>query len=278
MSINLDIILTVDTANTSSPSSAEPINIPSVGDTALADLVDDLDRMKPFSPEDSSDSLPSSLLQVQLPRIVRLELVQDNQFNLDNFISKESSISIYSPQNYDYLALPPGYVAHSPLGLPTTFPSILLPQGYTAPHYFYLPQGHSTLLPGGYIPPYNDHMLHPSFGLSSSMTSVEPQGSLFPGLPGCDTTVSVPSAQATPYPSRAPSLASTSFIRRLCTPIEEEEEELTSVEPQGGLFLHCNISTSVPSAQAGPYPSRMPSSLSTSFIGHSCTHIEEGEE
>ncbi|KAG1767380.1 hypothetical protein EV702DRAFT_1050390 [Suillus placidus] len=278
MSINSDIILTVDTANTSSPSSAEPVNIPSVGDTALADLADDLDRMKPFSPEDSSDSLPSSLPQVQPPRIVHLELVQDNRINLDNFISKESSISIYSPQNYDYLALPPGYVAHSPLGLPTTFPSILLPQGHTGPHYFYSPQGHSTLLPGSYIPPRNDYMLPPSLGLSSSMSSVDPQGSLFPGLPGCDTTASVPSAQATPYPSRAPSLASTSFIGRSCTPIEEEEEELTSVEPQGGLFPHCDISASVPSAQAGPYPSHTPSFLSTSFFGRSCAPIEEGEE
>ncbi|KAG2343908.1 hypothetical protein BDR05DRAFT_962552 [Suillus weaverae] len=273
MSIISDISLTVDAVNTSSPSSAEPVNIPSVGDTALANLADDLDRMKPFSPQHSSDSLPSSLPQVQLPLIVRSELVQDKRLNLDNFISKESSISIYSPQNYDYLALPPGYLVDSPLGLPTTFPSILLPQGITGPHYFYSPQGHSTLLPGSYIPPCNDYMLPPSFGLSSSMSSVEPQGSLFPS----DITTSVPSAQAGPYPSRAPSPASTPFIGRSCTPIEEEEE-LTSVEPRGGLFLGCDISASVPSAQAGPYPSHMPSSLSTSFIGRSCAPIEEGEE
>ncbi|KAG2039155.1 hypothetical protein BDR03DRAFT_1090842 [Suillus americanus] len=133
-----------------------------------------------------------------------------------------------------------------------------------------------------HILPHSDYMLPTSFGLSSSTTFVKPQGSLFPSMPGCNIRASVPSAQAGPYPSRMPSSPSTSFIGRLCTPIEEEEEEpeeeMTSVEPQGGLFPGYDISTSAPSAQDGPYASRTPSSPSTSFIRSLCTLEEEEEE
>ncbi|KAG1853188.1 WD40-repeat-containing domain protein [Suillus subalutaceus] len=170
----------------------------------------------------------------------------------------------------------------SPLGLPTGFPDILLPYGRTAPHSFYSLQGYSILPHIGHVLPYSDYTLPPSFGLSSSMTSIKPQGSLLPSMPGCNIRASVPSAQARPYPSRMPSSPTTSFIGRLCTPIEEEEEEeeLTPVEPQDGLFPGYDISASesTPSAQAGPYPSRTPSSPSTSFIRSLCTLIEEEEE
>ncbi|KAG2367525.1 hypothetical protein BDR07DRAFT_1457940 [Suillus spraguei] len=93
----------------------------------------------------------------------------------------------------------PGYVSLSPLGLPTTSPSILLPQGHTAPYNFYLPQDDPTLPPTSYIPARGDYVLPPSFELSSS---VERQGSLFPSLPGCAISPSVASAQARPYASR----------------------------------------------------------------------------
>ncbi|KAG1816785.1 uncharacterized protein BJ212DRAFT_1480640 [Suillus subaureus] len=112
------------------------------------------------------------------------------------------------------------------------------------------------------------------------MTSMKPQSGLFPSLLGCDIRASVPSAQARPHPFRTPSSPNTSFTGRLCTPIEEEEEEeSTSVEPQGGLFLCCDTSASVPSAQAGaPSPSRTPSSPSRSFIRSLCTLIEEEDD
>ncbi|KAG1849488.1 hypothetical protein F4604DRAFT_1907435 [Suillus subluteus] len=174
------------------------------------------------------------------------------------------------------------FTTQSPLGLPTGFPGILLPYGRTAPHSFYSLQGYSILPHSGHVLPYSDYTLLPSFGLSSSMTSMKPQGSLFPSMPGCNIRASVPSAQAGPYPSRMPSSPTTSFIGRLCTPIEEEEEEeeLTPVEPQDGLFPGYDISASesTPSAQAGPYPSRTPPSPSTSFIRSLCTLIEEEEE
>ncbi|KAG1853187.1 hypothetical protein DFJ58DRAFT_789920 [Suillus subalutaceus] len=122
-------------------------------------------------------------------------------------------------------------------------------------------------------------MLPPSFKSPSSMTSVKPRGGLFPSLLCCDFRVSAPSAQAGPYPSHMLSSPSTSFIGRLCTPIEEEEdEELTPVEPQGGLLLGCDISARVPSTPVGPYPPRTPSSPSTSFIRSLCTLTEEEDE
>ncbi|KAG1849490.1 hypothetical protein F4604DRAFT_1687386 [Suillus subluteus] len=133
----------------------------------------------------------------------------------------------------------------------------------------------------GYIPSHIDYMLPPSFKSPSSMTSVKPRGGLFPSLLCCDFRVSVPSAQVGPYPSRMLSSPSTSFIGRLCTPIEEEEdedEELTPVEPQGGLLLCCDINACVPSAPVGPYQPRTPSSPSTSFIRSLCTLTEEEDE
>ncbi|KAG2078557.1 hypothetical protein BDR04DRAFT_1112730 [Suillus decipiens] len=182
MPINLNIILTTDTT------SAQPVDLPSEGNTDHVNLVDNFDRMKLFSPEDSSDPFVCSLLQVQLPHLVHFKLVQDNQINLDNSISEGSSVSIYSPQNYDYLALELGFFI------------------------------------------FNDF---------------------------CGTT------------------------RCLCTPIkeEDEEEELSSMESQGGLLLSCDISaSSVPSAQAGHFPSHIPLSPSTPFIRHLSTLIQEGEE
>jgi hypothetical protein len=65
----------------------------------------------------------------------------------------------------------------------------------------------------------------------------------------------------------------------MCTLLEDkEEEELASVELLGGLFSGCDISTFMSSAQARPYPSCAPSSLSSSFIRCLHTLIEEGEE
>lgn len=116
------------------------------------------------------------------------------------------------------------------------------------------------------------------------LTSMQPQGGFFPITPRRDISATMSSFQTEPYLSRTPSSPSTSFIRCLGTLAEEEDEEeedeWTSMEPQCSLFSGYNINTSVPlpSAQAGPYPSRTPSSPSTSFIRSLCTLIEEGEE
>jgi hypothetical protein len=116
------------------------------------------------------------------------------------------------------------------------------------------------------------------------LTSVEPQGGFFPITPRRDISATMSSPQTGPYLSSTPSSPSTSFIRCLGTLAEEEDEEeeneWTSMEPQSSLFSGYDINTSVPlpSAQAGPYPSRTPSSPSTSFIRSLCTLIEEGEE
>jgi hypothetical protein len=55
-------------------------------------------------------------------------------------------------------------------------------------------------------------------------TSMEPQSSLFSGY-DINASVPLPTAQAGSYPSHTPSSPSMSFIRSLCTLIEEGEEE-----------------------------------------------------
>ncbi|KIK44099.1 hypothetical protein CY34DRAFT_106127 [Suillus luteus UH-Slu-Lm8-n1] len=118
----------------------------------------------------------------------------------------------------------------------------------------YSPQGYSTLPPSKYI--------------------MSPQNS-----PGRNINASVQIARAEPYPSRTPSSPRTSF-RRSCVPIEEEEDS-TSMEPQGGLFPitpRRNISASMSSPQTGPHLSRTPPSPSTSFIRCLGTLAEEEDE
>jgi hypothetical protein len=122
---------------------------------------------------------------------------------------------------------------------------------------------------------------YPSFGLLSSMTFVESQGSLCPGSPGRNINASVQSARAEPYPSCTPSSPRTSLWRS-CVPIEEEEEEdSTSMEPQSGLFPvtpRRDISASMSNPQTGPYLSCTPSSPSTSFIRCLGTLAEEEDD
>ncbi|KAG2112918.1 hypothetical protein BD769DRAFT_1391757 [Suillus cothurnatus] len=167
----------------------------------------------------------------------------------------KAPICIFSILNFHHPSL-------LPLGLPTGFPNILLSQGHTVLHSFHLLQACSTLPPSDYIPP---HTIKEEEEEEEELTSMESQGSLFMG---CNISTSVPSAQAGPYQLHTPSSPSTSFIRSLCTLIEdeEEEEELTTVELQGGLFSGCNISTFVSSTQARPYLSHALSFPSSSFI------------
>lgn len=125
--------------------------------------------------------------------------------------------------------------------------------------------------------------------ISSDTTPYSPQGyfTMLPQgdlcSPGRNINASVQSARTEPYPSRAPSSPSTSF-RRSCASIEEEEEgeeDLTSMQPQGGFFPitpRRDISATMSSFQTGPYLSRTPSSPSTSFIRCLGTLAEEEDE
>ncbi|KAG1730999.1 hypothetical protein EDB19DRAFT_1912665 [Suillus lakei] len=136
MAISSDIILTSDTASTStsSPSSAKPGDLPPVPYyTTWDDLVDDYYRMSPLSPEDSSDSLSPELQESQLSRSAHIQLLQDNQIALalvfgddetDSCMSEKSSIPPYSPE---------GCINEPPIQPPIQLPPIhFLPQGLPA--------------------------------------------------------------------------------------------------------------------------------------------------
>ncbi|KAG1773396.1 hypothetical protein EV702DRAFT_1201085 [Suillus placidus] len=198
---------------TSSPSSLEPGDLPSVPYYATwNDLVDDYYKMTLLSPEDSSDSLPPALQQSQLSHSVRLQILQDSKITLD-LLFEGAEIDSCMSKGSGYLAPPSDYVPFSPQGYinepPFHFlPQDLLPVCHRLPHYI-------AFTPQFYLS---------SFGFSCSMTSVELQGGLYddwtpPSSTSCNLGAFMPSAG--PYPSRTLSPPNTSFISRSCAPTED---------------------------------------------------------
>lgn len=95
-----------------------------------------------------------------------------------------------------------------------------MPSPQTGPYLFHTPSSPST----SFIRCLGTLAEEEDEEEEDEWTSMEPQSSLFSGY-DINASVPLPSAQVGSYPSRTTSSPSTSFIRCLCTLIEEGEEE-----------------------------------------------------